>query len=137
MKLRRQPGPNYIGPLPEEVLDVRLVTRKIPSKEWQDAHPDGLADKPPSDEEMVVQCVAFGIYAEPSRLQHPANWPTGQFPVSEIFCVPYLEFKAAGLLDIKRRKGEIPDAPPPDPATNAEMQPDVTGEAAATEPEAS
>lgn len=110
MKMSRLAGPGaparqYIGPVAEEQLGVQVAVRKIPSEAWFAAHPDG-ADEPPTDAEMVVQVVLMGALAYPSRLKHPANWDSGQFPVAELALVPYADWKGAADADIARKKGE-------------------------------
>lgn len=109
LSLAGRAGRDYIGPVPDEpVISGRLAFRKIPSEAWYASHPDGEATEPPTDAEMVVQCVLLGSLSYPSRLKHPANWDAGQFPVAELAVTPYLEWKAAADADIARRKGEAP-----------------------------
>lgn len=51
-------GPSsYIGPLPEEDIQVRLAARKIPSEAWFAAHPDGESTEPLTDADYVVRSV--------------------------------------------------------------------------------
>jgi hypothetical protein len=111
-------GKSYIGPLPDEpIVSGRLAFRKIPSEAWYAAHPDGEATEPPGDADMVVQSVLLGSLSYPSRLKHPQEWDTGQFPVVELAVTPYLDWKAAADADIARKKGggpsEADDAPEP------------------------
>ncbi len=103
------PGARYIGPLPPEEISGRLAFRKIPSEAWQAAHPPGVPCDPPTDEDMVVQCVLMGSYGYPSRIRHPQQWDRGQFPVTELACVPYLDWKQAGDADIARQRGVPPE----------------------------
>lgn len=113
MKMTRLAGPRrgvqrYIGPIDEEELGVQVRCRKIPSEEWQKAHPPGVPCEPPGDEDMVVQVVVLGSYGYPSRLKHPANWDRGYFPLVELCTTPYLQFRGAGDQDIARQKGTEP-----------------------------
>jgi uncharacterized protein YbdZ (MbtH family) len=112
---------NYIGPTPEEEIGGRLAFRKIPSEAWRLAHPDG-ADEPPTDAEMVVQCVVMGIHRWPSRLKVPAQWDEAQFPIVELACVPYLDWMHAANADRARKKGEGP------PTTSGESIIDTVGD---------
>ena len=100
-------GRQYIGPMPDEpVISGRLAFWKIPSEAWFAAHQDGEATEPPGDEDMVVQAVVLGSLSYPSRIKHPQQWDTGQFPVVELSVTPYLDWKAAADADIARQKGE-------------------------------
>jgi hypothetical protein len=133
MKMRSLAGPGrripYIGPVPEEEIQCQVACRKIPSEEWRAAHPVGIECDPPTDADMVVQVVVLGSYAYPSRLNPPANWPRGFFPVAELSCTPYLTWRQAGDIDIARQKGEDVSAPPTDRGTAVQL-------AGATEPAA-